>query len=320
MSTKLKNYYYFLLGGFGGVTGWFILSYFTKINDISTNILWVYCVRGLILGAIIGISLAAYEGITNYSLVRFISYGLSGLITGGIGGAVSLPLAQFLYTVFIAKSGLIEKPNSGYLFLFGLICWVVFGGIIGFIEGIGKGTQYYKGFIGGAFGGILGGLVYETARSYGNFVNEALFTRNEYIIQSISFLLLGGLIGGFVSMITKLFASAEIEILSGLFTGMVKDISKFVKPNSKQTGSIGSSYYDIIYIKDDPEILSSHAILCYEDNEPRIKISEGAKKARKDVKVNNRPISSWALNNGDIIQIGSTRMMYRQYKNNKQKT
>jgi FHA domain len=315
MQKKIKTYYYFLLGSFGGVTGWFILSFFPEINNISNEILVVFSVRGLILGGIIGLSLAAYEGISNSSTIRFLRYGFIGLIVGSIGGAIALPLAQFLYNLFISSVGSNSKPDPLYVFGFGLFCWLIFGGVIGFIEGWGKGSQLRYGFFGGAIGGLVGGLIYEIARFSGGFANEAQFTLDDYVIQAMSFLLLGGIIGAALSLITNLFTSAEIKILTGDFAGDTRNISKFVMPNSQQSGSIGSnSAYDHVFIKKDPYIIGQHAILCYEDNGPRIKISEGAKKAKKEVMVNGRPISSWALVNKDIIQIGSTQMQYLEYK------
>lgn len=317
MKNSLRIYYYFLLGALGGVTGWFLISFFGSIHSLSKQVsneqslLIEYAIRGAILGGCIGLSMAAYEGFSNRSFARFAGVARITMLLGALGGLLSFPLVQFLYKWLLSNSAASDE-STARTFLTGLFCWILFGGVIGFIETIGKGSQLHKGAIGGVLGGAVGGIIYEIARANGNLTSAQL-TSSDYLVQAISFLILGGMIGGSISLITNLFNFAKVIILDGKFAGKDINVTKYVNPNSKKHGYMGADpIQDNVFIAGDTGILKRHAILCYEDGAPRIKISKGAEKVGSEVFVNNRSVTSWPLSNGDKIRLGYTNLLYEQ--------
>src|SRR5437660_4358918 len=189
VNESLRIYYYFVFGAIGGLTGWFFSS-LLLLSTASTLELAIY---GAILGAMIGLAIAAYEGFATKSLLRLFKFGSSGLMLGAVAGLFALPTSQWLYsrlvhTVSDRSSATLGWKSTGA----GMVCWILFGGLIGFVESLNKGTQSIKGFSGGVLGGIVGGGIYELARGYGMAQTASL---KQQIVLAISLSILGGPIG-----------------------------------------------------------------------------------------------------------------------------
>ncbi len=67
MDDKLKIYFYFVFGCIGGLTGW----YFSASLLLSTLSILDQALFGAIIGAMIGLSIAAYEGFITRSFVAY---------------------------------------------------------------------------------------------------------------------------------------------------------------------------------------------------------------------------------------------------------
>lgn len=311
-ASKIRVYYYFLLGAFGGLTGWFFHALsFRGVDGLQLGIL---IIRGTILGALIGVSIAAYDGIISRSGRRFFKLGLYGLLLGLIAGGIALPLAQWVFSrLWPASTGTqVQASFSARTFLVGTFCWVILGSIIGFVEVVGKGTQSLKGLFGGVVGGIIGGSIHEAARAYG-FTAD---TNNSQVLQAISLSLMGGFIGCSIALISTLLRRAYIVVLDGKFAGHEYDVTKYV---SKERGGrgvqgiIGSDEFrSNLYLPADREILPHHATLCYVNEAPTLLVTPEAQKVKARTLVNGHPVSNWPLSNGDKIQIGTTNLQYHQ--------
>ena len=71
MDDKLRIYFYFVFGSIGGLTGWY-LSASLLLSTVTTLDQALF---GAIVGAMIGLSIAAYEGFISRSFVRLFKYG-----------------------------------------------------------------------------------------------------------------------------------------------------------------------------------------------------------------------------------------------------
>lgn len=304
MIEHRRIYFYFLLGAAGSLTGWYLAA----LSLDNPGQLGQSAIFGAMLGGLIGMAVAGYDGITSRSGVRFIRYGGIGLIIGGLAGAVALALAQWLYAEMLGQNAADQTPVPKTI-LIGLLCWLLLGGMIGFGTVLNKGTQPYKGLLGGLVGAVLGGLIYEIAR-----VENSL--QKSSFVTALSLGLLGSAIGASVALITTALQSAWVEVTNGKLKGRIYDVTKYVdsRMGSKTAGLIGSDANAAwIYLPGDGEVLPRHAEIHYADGAPMLTVFKDSKKANKPTLINGRSIaSSMPLSNGDQIQIGRTTLVYHQ--------
>ena len=301
MIESVRSYYYFILGAAGSLTGWYLTAmYLSTVEQLRERAIF-----GALLGGFLGLALAAYDGLKTRSIGRFMRYGSIGLITGGVAGAFALMLAE--YTLGEAKSRLGQSQSVWGSLLIRLFCWLMFAAVVGLGAVINKGTQLYKGVLGGLVGGLLGGLLYEIPR----ITNHGQSTPS--IITPISLALLGGAVGCSVALVTTALRKAWIEVTDGKMKGETYDLSKFVDPRmrAKSEGVIGSGGC-FIRIPGDPGVQSRHAKIHLVDGAPTLTVIPEAQKTGAQTFVNGRNIpTSVPLSNGDRIRVGSTTLLYR---------
>lgn len=307
MNEKLRIYYYFVFGAAGGATGW-VLSALLLLSTASALEQAIY---GAIVGAMIGLALAAYEGFATRSLLRLFKYGSIGLMLGTLAGIAALPLSQWLYSHLLSAERQTRNTFNWRSVLVGMCCWILFGAIIGFVEGLNKGAQSIKGFWGGVLGGVVGGGIYELARGYGVTGAASL---QQQVILAISLSILGGAIGASIALVTVALKLAWIEVRDGKFAGRVYDVTKYVDPQlgKYKPGIIGSDEWRAnIYLPGDPDVEPVHALIGYENGAPYLSVFPSVPKHAGTL-VNKTDGERWVLNDFDQLQIGRTLLVYRQ--------
>lgn len=317
MREKYRLYYYMLLGALGGLTGWFVHALIYR--GVESQDWTVLLRRGAWLGAFIGLSIAAYEGFASRSFVRYLKFGTYGLVLGALAGAIALPFAQETYCRLGAcVENSAAPPRNGLMISVGILCWALFGGVIGLLEGVGKGTQVYKGFLGGVLGGALGGVFHEPVR----VLKLTADPLKSQAFLAVSLTLLGGFIGAAIALVTNLLSEATIEVLDGKIAKRVYDVTQYVdrKRDNRMRGIIGSDKTRAnIFLPGDKAILPQHAYISYANEAPTISISPEAQKAKAFVLLNNRQVNSFPLSNNDVIKVGNTSLRYHQVRKAKKK-
>lgn len=306
MKETKRIYYYFLLGGLGGLNGWFVAT--LALQNSSSNRLGTQIIYGAILGTIIGLALSAYELIETPSLLRFAKFGSIAALISALAGALALPTAQYFYTKFLSSSAVKSGPPIKAV-LWGTLCWILFGGLIGLGQTIKKGTQSWKGIVGGLIGGLTGGFIIELAKA----LDKSKKMSNEQMVLAISLTFLGAAIGASLSFITTRLQQAWFEVLDGKYKGKTYDVTKYVHPilGTKKSGIIGSSELDAnVYLVGDKDILPNHAKIFYSDKTPTLAIFSSEQSGK--ILVNNIELKSSPLRNRDVIQIGDTKLIYHQ--------
>ena len=308
MDDKLKIYFYFVFGAMGGLTGWYLSA--SLLLGVVT--LLDQALFGAMVGAMIGLGIAAYEGFVTRSFIRLFKYGSMGLILGTIAGVIALPSSQWLYSrLFTTIGAQSDGPIVWKAVAVGMVCWIVFGGMIGFIEGLTKGAQSIKGFTGGVLGGIIGGGIYELARGWG-LAKGASFQQQFVLAAVLS--ILGGAIGASIALVTVALKRAWIEVIDGKFAGRIYDVTKYIDPQLgvHKPGIIGSDEWrSNIYLPGDHKIQPAHARIGFANRAPSLSVFPSALKQAVTL-VNGKAVSDWVLNDGDRIQIGNTQLRYRQ--------
>ena len=308
MDDKLKIYFYFVFGATGGLTGWYLSA--SLLQGLMT--LRDQALFGAMVGAMIGLGIAAYEGFVTRSLIRLFKYGSIGLVLGAIAGVIALPSSQWLYSrLFTTLGTQSDGPVVWKAAAVGMLCWIVFGGMIGFIEGLTKGAQSIKGFIGGVLGGIIGGGIYELARGWG--LAKGASAQQQFVLAAV-LSILGGAIGASVALVTTALKHAWIEVIDGKFAGRSYDVTKYIDPQLgvHKPGLIGSDEWRAnIYLPGDHKVQPVHAQIGYANRAPSLSVYPSALKHGVTL-VNDKAVSDWVLSDGDRIQIGDTQLRYRQ--------
>jgi len=283
MNRQMRTYYYAVLGAIGGLVGW-------KVSDIlGLSFITNIYISEAIVGALIGLSIGFFIGITEGALTRnIVKAGKSGLTAGALGlaaGAIGLPLGELLFQ--FAGAGWIGR----------VLGWSIFGLLIGLAEGIIGKNQAWKGMLGGLLGGAFGGLLLESTH---NWFQDPL------IGKVIGLILLGASTGAFISLIVVLLARAWLEVVSGKLMGTEFILDKFMKQDGPAI-AIGSSALKSEIVFPDPDIAPQHAMLT----------SDGVNFSLKDMSlsgtfINNKAIERSQLTNGQHIRMGNTELIYHE--------
>jgi hypothetical protein len=274
---------YAVLGAIGGLVGW-------KVSDLlGLSFVSNIYLSEAIVGALIGLSIGFFIGITEGALTRnFVQAGKSGLIGGVLGlvaGAIGLPLSELLF----------QGVGAGWLGR--MLGWGIFGLLIGLAEGVVGKSQAWKGMLGGLVGGAIGGLLLESTR---------FALKDPLIGKVVGLVLLGASTGAFISLIVVLLAKAWLEVASGKLQGTEFILDKFMKQGGPAI-AIGSSALKSEIVFPDPDIAPQHAMLT----------SDGLNFSLKDMSmngtfINNKRIVRTQLANGQRIRMGNTELVYHE--------
>ena len=281
MTRLMRLYYYGVLGAIGGIISWQIsnligLSFFTNVylSEIAVGAMIGFCI-GLLIGLAEGIS-------TRNPVVAM----RAGLISGGlgmIGGAIGLPLAEFLFQL---AGGEAWARSIG---------WGFFGMLIGLACSATAGSQVWKGAVGGIMGGILGGLLLESAR---NWLSDPLLGK------AAGLLLLGASVGVFIALIVFLLSKAWLQVASGKLKGTEFILDKFLRAEGP-AAFIGSDALKADIVLPDPDVAPQHAMLKGAGTHISIKDM-----SREGTFVNNQKVEHGTLRNKQTIRVGNTQLVY----------
>lgn len=305
MRDSLRIHYHFILGAFGGLSGWFlsaILLPVSAVNDHYTH----QAIFGALIGASTGATLATYTFVRTRPSVRALNSIAFGIVRGALAGSVALIVAEYLHTFVLELT-----PYSALSFAaLGLLAWVLFGGLLGLGAGLDGWKWSHKSLLGGMLGGLVGGLPYELGRTY-IFTNYSPY--EQQIILAFTLALVCGVIGVSIALTSYPLKAAWIEVVSGALAGRIFDITKFVKgpAGAKRLCVIGSDRQMAhIYLPDEPGLQPRHAAISYEHGAPTLSILSGAQ-GTGTLLVNERPVIRMMVRDGDQLRIGSTLLIYR---------
>ncbi len=283
MNRRMRTYYYAVLGAMGGLVGW-------KVSDLmGLSFVSNIYLSEAIVGALIGLSIGFFIGITEGALtlnpVQAGKSGLTGGVLGLVAGAIGLPLSELLFQVV----------GAGWLGR--MLGWGIFGLLIGLAEGTLGKNQVWKGMLGGLLGGALGGLLLESTH---------VWLKDPLIGKVVGLMLLGASTGAFISLIVVLLSKAWLEVTSGKLKGTEFILDKFMKQGGPAI-AIGSSALKSEIVFPDPDIAPQHAMLT----------SDGLVFSIKDMSmngtfINNKRIERTQLANGQRIRMGNTELVYHE--------
>jgi hypothetical protein len=292
MKKLYRLYVFSLSGALGGLAASLLHEYL--LMDVLTKELtqatrFVYLA---LLGALVGLSIGFFpcfvEGRGNYSFGGAIRTGVTGAVLGGVSGLMALPMGEWLHAYL---GGGFEGRMAG---------WVLLGVFIGVSVGIGEGiiggARPWRGIFGGIVGGALAGLSLELLVSY-------QVTHAESGVFAL--LLLGVFIAFFISLFVNVLSDAWLEGQPGSKVhGQIYHLGKFREPLAAILGSDKKGMV-FIYI---PDAEASHAAITLTDRGARLQHM-----AEKGItRVNGLPVKERILRDGEMIEIGHSRLRYRE--------
>ena len=283
MNRRMRTYYYAVLGAIGGLVGW-------KISDLLglsfvSNIYMSEAIVGALIGLSIGFFIGITEGAMTRNIVRAGKSGLTGGLLGLVAGAIGLPVSELLF----------QTVGAGWLGR--MLGWGIFGLLIGLAEGVVGKNQAWKGMLGGLVGGAIGGFLLESTH---NWLKDPL------IGKVVGLVLLGASTGAFISLIVVLLAKAWLEVASGKLKGTEFILDKFMKQGGPAI-AIGSSALKSEIVFPDPDIAPQHAMLTNDGNSFSIKDM-----SMNGTFINNKRIERSQLANGQRIRMGNTELVYHE--------
>lgn len=299
MPQLRRLYLHAMIGAIGGWIGWMLFGEWCS-PDWSWHTL-ALC-AGLIIGACIGLGLAAIEALVDQSLIRFVRYGAVGIVLGGLGGAAGCWLGEWVNYSIVATIGAKGTVATVGSVLARMLGWALFGCAVGMCEGVAllSRRKIIYGAIGGSLGGALGGVVFG--------VLLAAFQPGEtsYLWgQALGLVILGALIGLLRALVEEVLKPAAIRVVQGWHEGreypLVKDRTVLGRDEA----------VDILLLRD-MAVVKRHAMLCRDGKRYLLQRLEGSP---QDTRVNEQIVQDQhEVQHGDKIQLGSTvvRMVMKQ--------
>ncbi len=283
MSRNMRTYFYAVLGGIGGLVGWQVSNLLGL--SFGPNLYVEELLVGALVGLCVGLFIGIAEGVMTLNFVQAAKAGVFSGLLGLVAGAIGLPLSEFLF----------QTIGAGY---FGrALGWGVFGLLIGLSESFFGKSQAWKGMLGGFVGGAIGGVLLESVYRFFN---------NPLTGKAAGLVLLGALVGAFISLTEVLLGRAWLEVTSGKLKGTEFILDKFMHAGGPSI-AIGSSPLKSEIVLPDPDIAPQHAMLN----------GDGTQFTVKDISlsgtfINNKKIEQARLANGQRIRMGNTEMVYRE--------
>ncbi len=283
MSRNMRTYFYAVLGGIGGLVGWQVSNLLGL--SFGPNLYVEELLVGALVGLCVGLFIGLTEGALTLNVVQAAKSGVFSGLLGMIAGAIGLPLSEFLF----------QTTGAGYLGR--ALGWGLFGMLIGLAEGVFGKSQIWKGMLGGFVGGAIGGILLESVYR---------FFQNPLTGKASGLVLLGALVGAFISLTEVLLGKAWLEVTSGKLKGTEFILDKFMHAGGPAI-AIGSSPLKSEIVLPDPDIAPQHAMLT----------GDGTQFTVKDMSlsgtfINNKKIEQARLANGQRIRMGNTEMVYRE--------
>jgi hypothetical protein len=302
-------YVFSLAGALGGLTG--SLLHQRLLLDLLAGSLQPSTRYGYlaVLGCLVGVPMGFFptfiEGRANYSLRGAIQAGLLGGLLGGLSGIIALPLAEWLH---VYLGGGLPGRVTG---------WALLGTIIGCFIGIAEsrvgGARPWRSVLGGVAGGAVAGALLELLLSdyvVGAPVRQAASAGGPPPPHSDSgiwaLLLLGLFIAFFIALFVNLLSDARLEGQWGSKVhGHVYHLGKFRDPKQAVLGSDKTPNRIFIYI---PDAQPFHAGVTLTPRGAVLRHLADSGVTR----VNDSPVEEHLLSDGELVEVGSARLIYRE--------
>lgn len=219
-----------------------------------------------------------------------------GIILGLIGGFVVSLFADKVYN-YLQGDRSIEFSMARQVFARS-VGWAILGLFVAIAPGIlmRSWKKFALGLAGGLVGGLIGGLLFDLICNILNLQNAVMVAR------FVGITAFGTLAGAGTALLENVIKQGWLKIQAGLIAG--KQFILYKNPTT-----IGSSPKCDVYLFKDPSVVGIHAAIHVRGGRYILCSQTGAVTL-----VNGTPVMEKTLKNGDMIQIGSTSILFETKK------
>ncbi len=278
-----------IAGALGAVFGLYLYVEFLQPfeNFRRADSLWWArnLVAGLALGGTIGFFLNALDPLRDGAILKLARTASWGSLAGAVGGMVGLILGELVLGGL--QGGLLGRAIS----------WTILGIGIGLSQGIAYRSRQrlIYGLIGGASGGFVGGYLFEMLR-------QAMGGDRYNLSQGLGIVILGAGLGLFLALVEQVLRRSWVTVLNGRQEGRSYLLAS-------QLSRIGLDEWAEVGLYGDPGIARRHAEIERRGNEYVLR----NRHAEGKTWLNGQPVTNESpLNDGDRIEIGKTRLLFRR--------
>lgn len=293
-----------IAGLLGGVLAWLLTELTTAMmpDDVSTFV--SNMTFTVVIGFAIGLVMASWDGIMARSPQKVLK-SLKTAVPVMLGTTVAFGLlANWIYTSWIGaisedlyrKAIAFDWTETQIVNAFGSaahlprgVAWAIIGLAVGL--GLGLASRQRQRVINGAIGGVLGGFI-------GGFMFD--FFPGEVSARAFGIAVTGLVIGLAIGLVEVARRQHWLEIVSGGMAG-----KQFILYS--QLTTVGSGPLNDVTLIKDPAIAETHAYLEQASGGLTIKSAD----PMHPTLINGVPVSEQELADGNMVQLGSTMLRYR---------
>lgn len=291
-----------LAGLFGGALGWLVSEIIARPDAPDALFAENFAAGTAAFTALYATGLSAvlsgWEGVEARSWPKASTALGKALPAAVIGGAASGWIAQIaifepiLDAAYESATTDVDVLNAFHLArgLSFMFMGIIVGAALGLASGAGK--RAVNGAIGGAVGGFVGGFAFD-------YVGTA--TDSGGLSRAVALGLTGTLIGLAIGLVENARKEHWLEIVSGGMAG-----KQFILYNDRTV--IGSSPACSVTLIKDPQIAPEHVTLMSSAQGLRMSAMDPS----RPTLVNGQPQQQAVLTDGDLVQVGSSVVRYRQ--------
>ncbi len=268
-----------LAGAIGAVFGLFFY-----VELVETASVWRRdALAGALIGGAIGYALNAIGPLRDRAWLRLARSSTWGAVAGAAGGSIGLVVGEVVLGTF--QGGTLGRAVS----------WGVLGLGIGVSQGLAERSRQRLAFglIGGGLGGFLGGWLFESIR-------RAMGDRYD-VGQGLGIATLGAGLGLGLALVEQALRRAWVVVLNGRQEGRA-----YLLGRGRST--LGLDERATVGLFGDPSVARSHAAIEAGPGGFTLVALDGAGATRVDGEAVN---GSRALRDGDTIEVGGTRLVFR---------
>ena len=251
------------------------------------------------VAALVGLFLAAADGLLSRAWRRAAMCALVGLSSGLGLGFVAAFLGQLVYIfgqALVQGMQSDEQPLAAFIaqMLSRGLAWAVIGTAMGLGQGIALRSHrmLLNGLLGGVAGALIGGLLFDPINRI--FNHDAVWS-SAASSRAVGFVVIGMCTGLMIGVVELLARDAWLKMLAGPLAG--KEFVLFKNPTV-----VGSSPKADIYLFKDPAVEPTHALVHARGEGHELEVQGNA----APVLLNGRPVRRARLIHGDQLRIGKT--------------